>query len=102
MKNTNGTKLTSVKVIEDLIFIPIDENGKIINPPPSSTANSDKVYSIKVVDIMLSVRSKKDFFKNMKTRIKKALVDDTRKISKNDKYLRDTIIVSAHARNLGL
>ena len=51
---------------------------------------------------MLSVRSKKDFFKNMKTRIKKALVDDTRKISKNDKYLRDTIIVSAHARNLGL
>tara|TARA_B100001996_G_scaffold135268_1_gene102966 strand:+ start:356 stop:1207 length:852 start_codon:yes stop_codon:yes gene_type:complete len=105
--NTDGDSETYndepiVEYIEDLIFIPIDENGKIINPPPSSTANSDKVYSIKVVDIMLSVRSKKDFFKNMKTRIKKALVDDTRKISKNDKYLRDTIIVSAHARNLGL
>ena len=91
-----------VDYIEDLIFIPIDEKGKVISPPPSSTANSDKVNSIKVVDILLSVRSKKDFYRTMKSRVKKALIDDTRKISKNDKYLRDTIIVSAHARNLGL
>ena len=38
----------------------------------------------------------------IKKRIKKALNDDTRKIEKEDRYLRDTIIVSAHARNLGL
>ena len=31
-----------------------------------------------------------------------ALNDGARKISKNDRYLRDTIIVTAHARNLGL
>ena len=85
-----------VDYIEDLSFIPIDEKGKVISPPPSSTANSDKVNSIKVVDILLSVRSKKDFYRTMKSRVKKALIDDTRKISKNDKY------VSAHARNLGL
>ena len=31
-----------------------------------------------------------------------ALNDNARNFKKNDKYLRDTIIVTAHARNLGL
>ena len=75
---------------------------KIIDPPPSSGVNYDKINAIKVVDILLSVRSKKDFYRTIKKRIKKALNDDTRKIEKEDRYLRDTIIVSAHARNLGL
>jgi hypothetical protein len=31
-----------------------------------------------------------------------ALKDSTRNKKKTDKYLRDTIIVTAHARNLGM
>ena len=91
-----------VDYIEDLIFLAVDAQGKIIDPPPSSGVNYDKINAIKVVDILLSVRSKKDFYRTIKKRIKKALKDDTRKIEKEDRYLRDTIIVSAHARNLGL
>ena len=91
-----------VEYIEDLIFVPVDLEGKVIDPPPSSTANNDKIFSIKVVDILMSVRSKNDFYRKNKAREKKALNDDTRKINKIDKYLRDTIVVSAHARNLGL
>ena len=63
--------------------------------------NPDQLYSIKVVDILLTVRSKKRFFRTAKKRVKKALINDSRKIDKTDKFLRDTIVVSAHARNLG-
>ena len=92
----------SVVRAKDLIFLAVDAQGKIIDPPPSSGVNYDKINAIKVVDILLSVRSKKDFYRTIKKRIKKALNDDTRKIEKEDRYLRDTTIVSAHARNLGL
>ena len=90
-----------VEYIEDLIFVPIGPDGEAYDPPPSSTNDQDKLYSIKVVDILLTVRSKKRFFRTAKKRVKKALINDSRKIDKTDKFLRDTIVVSAHARNLG-
>ena len=90
-----------VEYIEDLIFVPIGPDGEPYDPPPSSTNDPDKLYSIKVVDVLLTVRSKKRFFRNAKQRVKKALINDSRKIDKTDKFLRDTIVVSAHARNLG-
>jgi len=90
-----------VEYIEDLIFVPIGPDGQAYDPPPSDTYKPHQLYSIKVVDILLTVRSKKSFFRNSKRRVKKALIDDSRKIDKDDKYLRDTIIVTAHARNLG-
>ena len=61
----------------------------------------DKLYKIKTVDIALTVRSTKEFFRNIKDRFQ-ALNDQTRKKVKTDKYLRDTIVVTAHARNLGM
>ena len=88
--------------VQDLIFNAVDENGKLIKPPPSQTQNKDKIYKIKTVDIGLTVRSTQEFFRNEKIRKILALNDGARKISKNDRYLRDTIIVTAHARNLGL
>jgi len=90
-----------VEYIEDLIFVPIGPNGQPYDPPPSSTVNPDQLYSIKVVDVLLTVRSKKRFFRTAKQRVKKALINDSRKIAKTDKFLRDTVVVSAHARNLG-
>ena len=87
--------------------LPIGE--KRILPPlpltltkPSQTQNKDKIYKIRTVDIGLTVRSTQEFFKKKNVRKKFGLNDGTRHISKNDKYLRDTIIVTAHARNLGL
>ncbi len=91
-----------VDYVVDMIFNPVDEKGKLINPPPSPTnINKDLLYKIKTVDIGITVRSTKDFFRNSKIRNVLALMDTKRNKRKTDKYLRDTIIVTAHARNLG-
>ncbi len=91
-----------VDYVVDMIFNPVDEKGKLISPPPSPTnINKDLLYKIKTVDIGLTVRSTKDFFRNSKIRNVLALMDTKRNKAKTDKYLRDTIIVTAHARNLG-
>ena len=92
-----------VDYVQDLIFNPMDENGMLIKPPPTATnSNKDKIYKIKTVDIALTVRSTKDFYRSSKLRKIFALVDTTRDKQKTDKILRESIIVTAHARNLGL
>ncbi len=89
--------------VQDFIFNAVDANGKLINPPPGpSNANKDKIYDIRTVDIALTVRSTQKFYREKKERDIFALNDSTRNFKKIDKYLRDTIIVTAHARNLGL
>jgi|TARA_B100001079_G_scaffold261991_1_gene263681 type II secretory pathway component PulJ len=98
-----------VDYIQDLIFSPTDEKGERIDPPPTPTnSTKDKLYSIKTVDIALTVRSQKDFFRSSKLRKFFALSDSTRDgsgtntKSRTDKFLRETIVISAHVRNLGL
>ncbi len=89
--------------VSDLVFNPIDDKGLLISPPPTPTnANKDKLYQIKTVDIALTVRSSKPFFRNAKLRKVLAMMDSSRTKSNTDKFLRESIIVSAHARNLGL
>ena len=85
------------------VFNAIDDKGLLISPPPNPTnANKDKLYQIKTVDIALTVRSSKPFFRNAKLRKVLAMMDSSRTQSNTDKFLRESIIVSAHARNLGL
>ncbi len=98
-----------VDYVQDLIFNAVDEKGLKISPPPTPTnAKKDFLYKIKTVDIALNVRSTKEFFRSAKLRKFFALGDSQRDGSgsntkaKTDKYLRETIVVSAHARNLGL
>ena len=105
---TDGNNATYEKqlvadYIEDLVFLPIDDEGKLINPPPTiNNATKDKLYKIKTIDIALTVRSTKDFFRTSKLREVLAMTDTSRNIKKTDKFLRDTIVVTAHARNIGL
>ena len=92
-----------VDFVQDLVFHAVDENGKLISPPPTATnATKDFVYKIKTVDVALTKRSRKEFFRDAKSRSVKSLEDTTRDISKKDKYLREAIIISANTRNLGL
>ena len=89
--------------VSDLVFNPIDDKGLLINPPPTPTnTNKDKLYNIKTIDIALTVRSSKPFFRNAKLRKVLAMMDGSRTKSNTDKFFRESIIVSAHARNLGL
>ena len=75
----------------------------LIKPPPTPTnSTKDKLYKIKTIDIALTVRSTKNFFRNIKARFQETLNDQTRKKVKTDRYLRESIVVTAHARNLGM
>ena len=89
--------------VSDLVFNAIDDNGLLIDPPPTPTnSTKDKLYNIKIVDIALSVRSSKEFYRTSKLRELLAMTDTKRNQKNTDKFLRETIVVSAHARNLGL
>ncbi|MDC3000306.1 hypothetical protein OAY25_03210 [Candidatus Pelagibacter sp.] len=104
---TDGNNATYEKqlvadYIEDLVFLPIDDEGKLIDPPPTTNnATKDKLYKIKTVDIALSIRSTKKFYRSDKDRTKFTLNNPLRKKTRNDKYFRETIVVTAHARNMG-
>ena len=72
--------------------------------------SDDKAFDLRTVDIGLVIRSTKPFFRQDKagTMARKIISIATtnsssaRNIQQADKYLRDTITVTANARNVGL
>ena len=91
--------------IEDMEFIPFDENGRIIRnasgkyPAPELSDIRDRLYDIRGVDIRLTFRSKEDFFRKKIARTITGL--SGRDATNNDRFLRDSVIVSVHTRNIG-
>jgi len=91
--------------LTDMEFIAFGNQGKILNPPPSPdnpTTRGD-LYNIKIVDVRLTFRSKREFFRaeaqEGKPRLVKGLGDRTREFF--DKFLRDSVVVTVHTRNIG-
>ena len=91
--------------LADMEFIAFDKQGKILNPPPSPdnpTTRGD-LYNIKIVDVRLTFRSKREFFRaeaqEGKPRLVKGLGDRTAEFF--DKFLRDSVVVTVHTRNIG-
>ena len=91
--------------IEDMEFIPFDENGRIIKdtagnfPAPEEIGIRDRLFDIRGVDIRITFRSKEDFFRAANTRIISGLSGTD--ATNTDKFLRDSVIVSVHTRNIG-
>ena len=91
--------------LTDMEFIAFDKQGRIINPPPSpdNAATRGDLYNIRIVDVRLTFRSTKEFFRfnasSDKPRLVKGLGDRTREFK--DKYLRDSVVVTVHTRNIG-
>lgn len=93
--------------VEDMEFIPYDQNGRIIQeggkfPAPDQGISNDlraKLLNIRGVDIKLIFRSKENFFKKAQARTIVGLSD--RNLSTTDRYLRDSVIVSVYTRNIG-
>ena len=88
----------------DMEFIVFDKHGRIINPPPRPDKETRKdLYNIRVVDVRLTFRSKNEFFRfdasSDKPRLVKGLGDRTREFL--DRFLRDSVVVSVHTRNIG-
>ena len=92
----------------DMEFIAFNQHGRIIDPPPRPDAPSRKdLYNIRSVDVRLTFRSKKPFYRfdkldaegNIIPRLIKGLGDRTS--ATTDKYLRDSVVVTIHTRNIG-
>ena len=94
--------------LTDMEFNAFGNQGKILNPPPSPdnpTTRGD-LYNIKIVDVRLTFRSKGEFFRDAPKkeegepgRLVKGLGDRTREFF--DKFLRDSVVVTVHTRNIG-
>ena len=93
--------------VEDLIFIPKDVNGKVIDPPPTNlNSNQLRVNDIRAVEIGLTTRSSKNFYNNTlradgNLRTVFDMESDT-ETSINDLFLRETVVMSVNTRNIGL
>ena len=90
----------------DMEFIAFNQHGRIINPPPRPDSSSRKdLYNIAIVDVRLTFRSKKEFFRVKKPRLVKGLgggvAQPDRTRNHDDKFLRDSVVVSVHTRNIG-
>ena len=90
----------------DMEFIVFDKQGRIINPPPRPDDASRKdLYNIAIVDVRLTFRSKREFFRVKKPRLVKGLgggvAQPDRTRTHDDRFLRDSVVVSVHTRNIG-
>jgi|TARA_X000000368_G_scaffold38053_1_gene27764 type II secretory pathway component PulJ len=103
--------------VQDLVFIPYDEKGKPLTSTSSDSdytgtyiPSNDDVNDIRTIDIALVVRSSRQFYRKDKlgNAVRKIMSiastknSNTRNISETDKFFRDTITVTANARNIGL
>ena len=92
--------------IVDMEFIPLDASGQRIIPTPkpgSDDAARENLYKIRAIDVRITFRSKKEFYrfkaKADTPRFVKALGDRTQAFI--DRYLRDSVVVTIHTRNIG-
>ena len=92
--------------VVDMEFIPLDAAGRKLSPTPKPGTDEAAVanlYKIRAVDVRLTFRSKKEFYRfgasASSPRLVKALGDRTQAFF--DKYLRDSVVVTIHTRNIG-
>ena len=99
--DTLYSKEVVASYVSDIEFTAIDKLGKRITPPPSYTnVNKDKIYSIYNVEMFLTFRSKKDFFRDSKQRTINSTHDELRDQKNTDKFLRDSMTITTFTRNL--
>ena len=90
--------------LDDMEFIVFDKKGKrLLNttaqefPQPDDETFVD-LYKISVVDVRLTFRSNKPFYSKVKERIVTGLGDRNR--PHEDKYFRESVVVTVHTRNI--
>ena len=89
------------KYVVGMDFVPIDKDGRIIPTPLTVNDNSDRLTEVKSIDLKITFRSKDDFFKEKIRRRIESIKRATRHINEEDKFLRDSIVLSVFTRNVG-
>ena len=87
--------------VVDMEFIPFNQDGRIITPAPRPDNDSAiDLYNIRSVDIRLTFRSHKDYFNKLDP--DRLVIGLNRsQVFPEDKYLRDSVVVTVHTRNIG-
>jgi len=89
------------KYVEGMDFVPIDKDGRRIPTPLTVNDNSDRLNDVRTLDLKITFRSKDDFFKKNITRKIESIKTSTKHINEEDKFLRDSIVLSVYTRNVG-
>ena len=82
-------------------FVPIDKDGKKIPTPLTITENSDRLNDVRTLDLKITFRSKDDFFKKKIKRKIESIKAAAKHINQEDRFLRDSIVLSVFTRNVG-
>ncbi len=91
--------------VVDMEFIPFDQEGRVLlnSNTPGDKMDVMNLYKIRSVDIRLTFRSHKEFYRTQakagKPRTVKGLGERSRDY--DDKFLRDSVVVTVHTRNIG-
>ena len=90
--------------VEDMEFVPLDANGKVLKPYPSPTTEQSRnnLYKVRAIDIRVAFKSEKPFFRfESKQGKERKLSGFSRGIrSFSDRNLRDNVVVTVHTRNI--
>ena len=57
-------------------------------------------FEIHNIEMFITFRSKKDFYKKKKTRTVYSIFDKLRNQQNNDKFMRESLTVTTYARNM--
>ena len=90
--------------VEDMEFIPLDKNGRVISPYPSPKTDdaSKNLYKVRAIDMRIAFVSEKPFFRFERGQGNpRQLSGFSRDIkSYTDRNLRDSVVVTVHTRNV--
>ena len=90
--------------VEDMEFIPLDKNGRVISPYPSPKTDdaSKNLYKVRAIDMRIAFVSEKPFFRFERGQGNpRQLSGFSRDIkSYTDRNLRDNVVVTVHTRNV--
>ena len=89
------------KYVENMEFVPIDNDGNVISTPLTVDTNEEYLNQIRTLDLKITFRSKDDFFKKKIIRKIESIKGEVRHINEQDKFLRDSIVLSVFTRNIG-
>jgi len=89
------------KYVVNMEFVPIDNDGNVISTPLTVNENEEYLNKIRTLDLKITFRSKDDFFKKKIIRKIESIKGEVRHINEEDKFLRDSIVLSVFTRNIG-
>ena len=89
------------KYVVNMEFVPTNEDGQVISTPLTVNENEEYLNKIRTVDLKITFRSKDDFFKKKIIRKIESIKSTVRHVNQEDKFLRDSIVLSVFTRNIG-